>query len=164
MNKKLIQWIEEYVRGLGSRPIILSELGDWIKRHKQWAPSQEEMMTLLLRHLARAMRTQYTTDPEGRRVRRKHALKTKEKDASGKQLVLWYDIDIAPPPFMQGSLQQRRAGLADGCWQLKQDQDSYNQYYNKAAPIQISFDFTEDNEERSQSGYQPPDSDPDDED
>lgn len=159
MNKKLIQWIEEYVRGLHGRPIIVSELAAWIKREKRWEPSQEEMMTLLMRHLARAMRTQYATDPEGRRVRRKHALKTKEKDAFGKQLVLWYDMDIAQPQFMQGSLQQRRGGLADGCWQLKQDQDSFNQYYNKAAPIELSFDFNEDNEERAQSGYQSPDDD-----
>jgi hypothetical protein len=88
-------------------------------------------------------------------VRRKHAVKTAEKDSAGRQLVLWYDMDIAPPTFMLESLQQRRSGLVDACWQLKQDQDSYNKYHNKAAPIQIHLDFREDMEEKEQSGYQP---------
>jgi hypothetical protein len=96
------------------------------------------------------MRTQYTTDAAGRRVRRKHAVRLKDTrpDGSKQQLVLWVDIELASPQFMQQSIQQRRQAIADDCWQLKQDLDSYNQYHNPAEPLQVLLDFTEDIEER----------------
>jgi hypothetical protein len=49
---------------------------------------------------------------------------------------------------MQQSIPQRREAIADDCWQLKQDLDSYNQYHNPAKPLQGLLDFTEDVEER----------------
>jgi hypothetical protein len=56
---------------------------------------------------------------------------------------------------MLESFQQRRAGAADICWQIKQDLDSYNKFQNKGAPLQISFDFRDDNEERELSARDP---------
>ncbi len=101
------------------------------------------------------MRTQCATDPDGRRVRRKHPVKYKEIGAEGKkpQHVLWFDMEIALPHFLHESLQQRRGGLRDACWQLKQDLDSFNKYHNKGEPIQIRLDSREDMEEREASGY-----------
>src|SRR5689334_16423114 len=52
------------------------------------------------------------------------------------------------PQFMAQSIQQRREAIADDCWQLKQDLDSYNQYHNPAEPLQVVLDFSEDVEER----------------
>jgi hypothetical protein len=49
---------------------------------------------------------------------------------------------------MQQSIQQRREAIADDCWQLKQDLDSYNEYHNPAEPLQVLLDFSEDVEER----------------
>jgi hypothetical protein len=83
-------------------------------------------------------------------VRRKHALRLKDTgpDGAKRQLVLWVDIELASPQFMQQSIQQRRESIADDCWQLKQDLDSYNQFHNPAEPLQVLLDFTEDVEER----------------
>lgn len=159
-NKQLQILIEEYRRDVGDGALQIPEIAAWMIREGKWKPSMQEAMALLSRDLSDAMRTQYATDPDGRRVRRKHAVRMKDTSADGskKQLVFWYDIDLAPPDFMQRSVQQRREGIADDCWQLKQDVDSYNKFYNKAKSIQLLLDFTEDMEEREQSeDYQPPD-------
>jgi hypothetical protein len=165
-NKVLQDLVEEYRQEVGDGPLSLQAIAAWIYQNNRFRPTKEETLRLLVRHLSDAMRTQYKTDPEGRRVRRKHAVRYKETDADGtkRQLVLWYDIDIAPPHFMFESLQQRRGGIANDCWQLKQDLDSYNNYYNKGEPIQILLDFREDMEDREASGYTPlaEDSDSDD--
>ena len=71
-------------------------------------------------------------------------------------MTFWWDIDLAPPHFMRDSFQQRRLSIADDCWQLKQDLDSYNKFYNKATLLQAEFDFREDMADREASGYQPP--------
>jgi len=83
-------------------------------------------------------------------VRRKHDVRLQDTrpDDTRQQLVLWADIALASPQFMQQSLQQRREAIADDCWQLKQDLDSYNQYHNPAEPLQVMLDVSEDVEER----------------
>ena len=103
------------------------------------------------------MQKRVATDADGRRVRRKHAVRYQKKAPDGTliQTVFWYDMDIAPPQFMLESFQQRRGGAADICWQIKQDLDSYNKFQNKGAPLQISFDFRDDNEERELSARDP---------
>jgi hypothetical protein len=160
--KYLQELIEVYRREVADGPLSLSAIAIWILQKGSFRPSKEETIKLLVRHLSDAMRTQYTTDPDGRRVRRKHAVKYKETGPDGKkqQEVIWFDIEIAPPHFMHESLQQRRGGIADVCWQLKQDLDSYNKYHNKGEPIQILLNFSEDMEEREASGYLAPPDDP----
>jgi len=122
----------------------------WLIRDGGWAPSPQAAIGLLARDLSEALRTQYTTDAAGRRVRRKHAVRLSDlrPDGTRQQLVLWADIALASPQFMQQSIQQRREAIADDCWQLTQDLDSYNQYHNPAEPLQVLLDFTEDVEER----------------
>jgi hypothetical protein len=68
---------------------------------------------------------------------------------------VWNDITTAPPEHMLASLQHRRMGIADDCWQLKQDLDSYDDNWNPGERIQIWFDFMEDMEERELSAHYP---------
>jgi len=147
-NRQLQALIEEYRREFGDE-MSVPEIAAWLIREGRWKPSMREAMTLLSRDLSQAMRTQYVMSPDGLRVRRKHAVKRREKlfDGTYKQLVLWRDIETAPPNFMQESFQQRRIGIVDDCWQLEKDRDCYNKYYNKAEAIEMLFDFREDLEE-----------------
>jgi hypothetical protein len=94
--------------------------------------------------LARAMREEYITDPQGRRVRVKHVAMI-EKD--GKQASFWADMRKAPHGHMEIAFQQRRQQIVGDCRQLKWDMDSYNQNHNVGEPIQMVFDFTLDLEE-----------------
>ena len=149
-HQQLQAYIEEYRRKVHDGPVQVADIAAWLIRENRWAPSPQAAIGLLARDLSEAMRTQYTTDPAGRRVRRKHALRLNDAgpDGSKRQLVLWADIELASPQFMEQSGQQRRESIADDCWQLKQDLDSYNQFHNPAEPLQVLLDFTEDVEER----------------
>ena len=149
-HQQLQAYIEEYRRRVCAGPVQVADIAAWLIGEGRWAPSPQAALGLLARDLSEALRTQYTTDAAGRRVRRKHALRLKDTGPDGRkqQLVLWADIELASPQFMQQSIQQRRESIADDCWQLKQDLDSYNQYYNPAEPLQVLLDFTEDVEER----------------
>jgi hypothetical protein len=156
-NKEIQSFIEEYRRDVKDGPLASRQIAAWLLREKKWAPTTDEAIDILTRHVSYAMRTQFTIDPDGRRVRRKHAVRYSERRPNGTytQTTFWYDKDIAPPQFMLESFQQRRAGAADVCWQIKQDLDSYNKFDNKGAPLQISFDFRDDMEERELSARDP---------
>jgi hypothetical protein len=149
-HQQLQAYIEEYRRKVNGGPVQVADIAAWLIREGRWAPSPQAALGLLARDLSEAMRTQYATDPAGRRVRRKHAVRLNDAGPDGgkRQLVLWADIELASPQFMQQSVQQRRESIADDCWQLKQDVDSYNQFHNPAEPLQVPLDFTEDVEER----------------
>ena len=90
------------------------------------------------------MREEYVTDPQGRSVRAKHAMRTEKE---GNQLSLWADIRTASKKHMEIAFQQRRQHIVGECRQLKTDVDSYNQNINHEEPIQMVFDFTFDVEE-----------------
>ena len=113
-------------------------------QNQLWSPHPSAVIAQCADDLARAMREEYITDPQGRRVRAKHAARI-EKD--GKQLALWDDIRTASREHMQTALQQRRRQIVGDCVQLRVDADSYNDNRNPQEPIQISFDFTYDVEE-----------------
>jgi hypothetical protein len=149
-HQQLQAYIEEYRRKVNGGPLQVADIAAWLIRDGRWAPSPQAAIGLLARDLSEAMRTQYATDAAGRRVRRKHAVRLKDTgpDGAKRQLVLWADIELASPQFMQQSIQQRRESIADDCWQLKQDLDSYNEFHNPAEPLQVLLDFTEDVEER----------------
>ena len=90
------------------------------------------------------MREEYTTDPQGRRVRLKHMA---VMERGGEQIPLWADMRTATREHMEVAFQQRRRGIVGDCKQLKNDLDSFNENFNSAAAIQITFDFTDDLEE-----------------
>lgn len=94
-----------------------------------------KFINICAEQLARAMREEYIVDPQGRRVRAKHAARIK-------QAVLWDDIRTASREHMQIALQQRRQQIVGDCHQLKLDVESYNENRNYDTPIQMVFDFT----------------------
>lgn len=94
--------------------------------------------------LARAMREDYYTDPQGRRVRAKYAARFSSGD---KQLTLWADIRSDPPEHRGVAFQQRRQQVVGDCKQLKTDVESYNDNNPMGAFIQMSFNFEMDLEE-----------------
>jgi hypothetical protein len=75
------------------------------------------------------MREEMFTDSQGRRVRKKHAIRDLRELPSGKQeqLVLWVDISDATGEQMLKAFQYRRRLVLGDCTQLKTDVDSYNE-------------------------------------
>jgi hypothetical protein len=106
-----------------------------------WAPHRSNLIRICVDQLADAMREEFYTDPQGRRVRAKHAARVR---IGNKQQYLWDDIRTAEHGHMQIATQQRRQQIVGDCVQLKRDVDSYNENRQPPAPIQIELDFTAD--------------------
>ena len=148
-EKQLLKFIDEY-REINDGEMMPREIAGWLLQEKKCKPTKQEEIDILTRHVSRAMRGQFTIDPDGRKVRQKHAVRRQIENTDGSftQQTFWHDIDLASPQFMYESFQQRRGSLADGAWQLDQDVTSYNKFHNKGAPLQIMLDFRDDVEER----------------
>jgi len=134
-NKQLQSLVTKYIEAGEIWPATSHELAAWALKNKLWAPQKNEVINICAEQLARAMREEYIVDPQGRKVRAKHAARIK-------QAVLWDDIRTASREHMQIALQQRRQQIVGDCHQLKLDVDSYNENKNDGTPIQMVFDFT----------------------
>ncbi len=138
--------VERYRKKHNATSVNLRDVAAWAVREKEYEPEHRSTIKLLTQDLAAALREVYFTDPQGRRVRKKHAERVWREVHEGKQeqLVFWHDITEATRSQMQAAFQQRRHGVVMDCRQLKCDVDSYNENYNKGVPIQMWFDFRED--------------------
>src|SRR2546426_1442984 len=144
-NEQLLHIVEQY-RSTGDEwPASRRQIARWAMDNHLWEPHPSTMLDQFARELGRAMREEYITDPQGRRVRAKHAARIKKE--GGEEQYLWGDIRDRERTFMEASLQHRRGGVAQDCRQLKVDLDSFNENFNDGQPIQLSFDFTLDVEE-----------------
>lgn len=145
--KSLQEIVEIYRREVSMEPVELTVIAKWAIENGLWKPTFRSPDEILASELGHALREQYFEDPQGRKVRRKHARRVEEllSDGSTRQRVFWDDITTASPDHMQAALQQRRRLILADCQQLKNDVESYNENYNKAGvPVQTSFDFSED--------------------
>jgi len=122
-------------------PATARAIAAWAIDRGLWQPSPSAVIDRCAEELDRAMREEYVTDPQGRRVRAKHAARIAE---GGEQTTLWDDIRTASREHMSVAFQQRRQQIVGDCWQLKQDVDSFNQNMKPALPIQAVFDFRDD--------------------
>lgn len=94
--------------------------------------------------IAQIWRDEYMGDPQGRRIRVKHAARY---SIDGVQTWLWDNMPTATHKHMELSFQNKRQQIVMDCHQLKLDVDSYNENYNKGRKIQMVFDFRNDLEE-----------------
>jgi hypothetical protein len=122
-------------------PASTHEIAAWAIRTRKWDAPHSSVVDMCADQLARAMREEYITDPQGRRVRSKHAARVKRH---GQQITLWADIRDADRGHMQIAFQQRRQQIVGDCSQLKRDVDSFNENRSRTEPIQMVFDFTQD--------------------
>lgn len=140
----LRELLNDYIKARGGGPVDLAEVYAWARRHRRWEAPPASQLRQFKEEMARAAREEYYTDPQGRRVRKKHAAVVLKE--GGKQQWLWADIETAPPGHMRLALEQRRRGVLGGLAQLKADMDSYNENFNPRPdqPIQLSFNFEDD--------------------
>lgn len=120
------------------------EMADWALKNDLWRPQPSDLRKQLAHLLSDAMREEYFTDPQGRRVRAKHAARV---EVNGQVQRLWADMrDDGPknPKLMEVSFQNRRTGIVMDNRQLKVDVDSYNENYNTGEPFQLILDYTDD--------------------
>jgi hypothetical protein len=140
-NEQIQDIIRKYRAANEEWPTTSRHLASWAIDSGLWQPQYTLLESACAEDMSRAMREEYITDPQGRRVRAKHAARV-ERD--GRQLVLWDDYRTAPREHMAIAVQQRRQQIVGDCRQLKRDVESYNENRCPDNPIQTSFDFTYD--------------------
>ena len=133
-------------------PATSGMLAAWAIRKRLWDAPRASLIELAAKDFAYAMREEFFTDPQNRRVRKKHVVPRIEESPEGahKQLNLWIDIEEASPEDMEKAFQYRRGQILGDCRHLKTDVDSYNDNNEDGAHIQILFDFGEDLAESEQ--------------
>jgi hypothetical protein len=142
--EQLLRIVNKYIADGQPWPATARQIAAWAIDNKIWQAQPSHLINQCAEQLARAMRDEYTIDPQGRTVRAKHAARIEQ---DGEQLVLWADIRTASREHMQIAFPQRRHQIVGDCRQLKADVDSYNDNRAPDAPIQMTFDFTADIEE-----------------
>lgn len=119
-------------------------LAEWAINLGLWKAPSETLVKKAMEDFSDAMRNEYVTDPQGRRIRAKVAARVKR---DGKQTTLWGGLD-SDPQFLRLAFAQRRRLIVGECYQLKLDVDSFNQNRNTDRPVQISFDLEPDLREK----------------
>jgi len=138
-------------------PTDSKTIAAWAIRKKLWEMPRRSAIDVCAREISEGMREEMFTDPQGRRVRKKHALRITEERPDGKhiQKYLWLDIedDAEKRDEIHEAFQQRRAGVFTDCRHLKTDVDSYNENGNPGDPIPMLWDFTDDLAEYEMDEY-----------
>lgn len=143
-NEQLQTIVKEY-RATGNKwPASKHEMAQWAVDNGKWKPHPSAIVNQCAEDLGRALRDEHVKDPQGRKIRTKHAATYGE---GSEQYVLWDDYRTASYEHMRLSFQQRRYQILGDCKQLKNDAESYNENRQPAESIQIVFDFSLDLEE-----------------
>jgi len=135
--------IDDYRDSGNPWPVTAVDIARWAIGQKLWDIGPSKLVRQCADQLAQAMRQEFITDPQGRRVRAKHVAPYNEQ---GHLFYKWDDMRTATHTHMEISFAHRRQEIVGDCRQLKVDIDSYNENYcpRDSRPIQGVFDFTDD--------------------
>ena len=131
----------QYMEAHDGRPAPVRDIAAWAIRNSLWHPQPSDLVSQCAEQIARAMRAEHYIDPQGRRVRAKHAARIEKE---GKQTTFWADIRTAPHEHIVIAFRQRRKQVVDDCRNLKLDVGTYNENRKPNTQIPMSFDFTRD--------------------
>lgn len=145
-REQLQELVQEYRDAGMPWPAEAEQISQWAIFKRKWEQRPQTLIRQLAKALSRAMRDETFRDPQGRRVRRKHAVPFSKQTADGvyTQHIMWVDMLDAGRNEMHAAFQLRRQQTSGDVKQLVTDVDSYNDNYNKGVPILISVDFTDD--------------------
>jgi acetone carboxylase gamma subunit len=140
-----IQRIVRRYREAGEKwPASSVDVATWAITKDLWQLHPAALIRQCADQIAQIWRDEFITDPQGRRVRAKHAARYTQ---NGEQQWLWDDMRTASHRHMELSFQNKRQQIVMDCHQLKQDVDSYNDNFNTGRQIPMVFDFRNDLEE-----------------
>lgn len=139
-------------------------IAEWAYKKGLWNRPPADPVTLLQRDISRYLRNSYFEDPQGREVRKNHAIFIWVQTPDGlKKRSVWKELFHAPPEHMRMALQLRRRAAARDVMQLDLDFKSYNENNVFGATIpKMDYDMNKDVEEVSlPTTYPEPDEDDD---
>lgn len=133
--------ISRYRKSGQAWPATSTTIARWAIDMRLWEIHPSKIVRQCADQMADAMRQEYFTDPQGRRVHAKHVAPYSEQT---KLNLKWDDMRTASHEHMQMAFAYKRQLIVQDCRQLKLAIDSYNQNFNNDRPIQGVFDFTYD--------------------
>lgn len=146
--------VEQYREAGESWPTTSKHIAVWAIRARLWEPPTKNVVTQCAAEISAAMRQEFFTDPQGRRVRAKHPYRGIEElpDGTYEQLYLWIDVhdDTAKPEEVEMAFQYGRKLIVGDCKQLKTDVSSYNDNNKDGHYVEVDFNFNPDLEEAEQ--------------
>ena len=143
--KDQIHRVEKRYREAGEKwPAAAVDVAEWGVSKGYLEMHRGAIIRQFAEQIAQIWRDEYMDDPQGRRVRVKHAARY---SIGGVQTWLWDNMPTATHKHMELSFQNKRQQIVMDCHQLKLDVDSYNENYNQGRKIQMVFDFRSDLEE-----------------
>lgn len=102
-------------------------IAEWAIRNGHYNRPPVDPTVQLRRDLSRHLRTEYITDPQGRDVRKNHAVMIPVQTQDGERLrPLYKELFHAPAEHMKASFQLRRRGVVRDVMQMDLDFQSYN--------------------------------------
>jgi len=156
---ELLQELAERYRQSGQEwPATARQIAAWVIGEGLWKPQPKSIVGQCAAEIAAAMRQEFFTDPQGRRVRKKHVFRDGKTllDGTWEQLGFrWLNIDDATEDQAMLIFQYERRMVIGDCRQLKTDVDSYNDNNKHNAYIEICFDFGDDLAELEQEAVYP---------
>ena len=147
ISRDLRALMDQYAAATGKTSVNLYKVAEWAIANSLYTPPPTDIRKRLARDMAAAAREDYIEDDNGEPVRRRHAYKT---TLGEDQLTLWVNIEDATPHEMRLCVNGRRRGIQSDVEQLHRDVTHVNKKYNPGDPIQPSFDFTKDVEEKGE--------------
>ncbi len=139
------QLVNDYIAAGHPWPIDLYTLAEWAYNTGRARHAPQSHIKILAKEIQAALREEMYTDPQGRRVRKKHAFpKTVQTEDGPVQKMFWTEHDTGEPADMRKSFQWRRRQILGDSNQLKIDVDSYNENNKHGAHIQMHFNFEAD--------------------
>ena len=157
---EFLQEIVEAYRAAGNPwPATAKHIGAWAIREGYWKAPIKNQIDQCAHEIAAAMREEFFTDPQGRKVRKKHPFcEVKElPDGKHEQQFLWIDMEDPNVKHEQVEMafQYGRKLIVGDCKQLKTSVDSYNDNNKSGEYIEINLDFREDMAESEQPTVYP---------
>ena len=118
-------------------------IAEWAIKLNLWDQPERDEVGILAAKITGALRVEFETDHEGRKVRRNHTCKKPVKTATGEieQRDFWFTMETGEPEDMCASFDQRRAQIKGTCRQLKTDVDSYNERDRVGVMYQLELNF-----------------------
>jgi hypothetical protein len=124
-------------------------IAEWAYKKGIWKRPPVDPVVALSRDISRYLRNEYVTDPQGRTVRKNHAVFIEVHTPSGpKKRSIWKELFHAPVEHMKASFQLRRRAAFRDVQQLHFDFESYQENNVLGAQLEpMDFDFNKDIEE-----------------
>lgn len=138
--------IEQYREAGLAWPATTTDMARWAIGKGLWQINPERMLRQCADQIGEAMRQEYATDPQGRRVRMKHVAPYPPERRGQRPLFKWEDMRTRNHEHMEMSFAYRRQEIVGDCRQLKIDIESYNDNFRppESRPVSGVFDFTYD--------------------